>query len=82
MTSKFGFKDHAYFNTHHTRQSIAADPLIKSCSNGMDHELFPEAKVNIVLLNYYPDGDTTIPFLLDNESEICPDTFIRPQPPV
>ena len=65
MTSKFGFKDYAYFNTHHTRQSIAADPLIKSCSDVMD-QLFPEAKVNIVLLNYYPDGDTTIPFQLDN----------------
>ena len=80
MTVKFGFKDHAYSNTHHTRQSsIAANPPTKSCFDETD-KFFPEAKVNIVLLNYYPDGDATIPVQSDNGPEICPDTFIRPQP--
>ena len=75
MTAYFGLKDYTYSNTHHTNQPIAANPLIKSCFDEID-KLFPEAKVNTVLLNYYPDGDATIPFHSDNEPEICQDSFI------
>ena len=75
MTAYFGLKDYAYSNTYHTKQPIAANPLIKSCFDEID-KLFPEAKVNTVLLNYYPDGSATIPFHSDNEPEICQNSFI------
>ena len=65
MTAYFGLKDYAYSNTHHTKQPIVANPLIKFCFDEID-KLFPEAKVNTVLLNYYPDGDATLPFHSDN----------------
>ena len=64
-----------YFLMSNTNHPIAANPLIKSCFDEID-KLFPEAKVNTVLLNYYPDGDATIPFHSDNEPEICRDSFI------
>ena len=75
MTAYFGSKDYAYSNTHHTRQPITANPFIKSCFDRINM-LFPRAMVNTVLLNYYPDGNASIPFHSDNEHEICSDSFI------
>ena len=75
MTAYYGSKDYAYSNTHHAKYPISTNPFIKSCIDEINMT-FPGALVNTVLLNYYPDGDATIPFHSDNEFEICDDSFI------
>ena len=42
----------------------------------MLNELFPFSGINSVLVNYYPDNSSRLPFHSDNEPEICKKSYI------
>ena len=74
-TAYYGDYDYAYSTTLHVKKAITEPSFLLSCINTINH-VFPTAEVNSVLINYYPNGKSVIPFHSDNEPSICQNSFI------
>ena len=74
-TAYYGDYDYAYSTTLHVKKSIMEPSFLHSCIHTIN-QVFPTAEVNSVLINYYPNGKSVIPFHSDNEHSICQNSFI------
>ena len=74
-TAYYGDYDYAYSTTLHVKKSITETSFLSSCIKTIN-QVFPSAEVNSVLINYYPNGKSVIPFHSDNEPSICQNSSI------
>ena len=74
-TAYYGDFPYSYSYSQHPAASLSENPVIKMCLDSVN-ELFLDAELNSVLVNYYPCGASKLNFHSDNESEIDDKSFI------
>ena len=68
-TSFFGVTGYSYLGAAHKPQPIENNPIILRFFNAIN-SIFPNAKPNSVLVNFYPDLTSHIPFHSDIQQEV------------
>ena len=75
QTAFFGASSYNYSNTHHIPSPLSTNKVVQNCLS-IINDTFPNAGLNSVLINYYPDAKAMIPFHSDDEADIYNDSYI------
>ena len=74
-TAYYGNIPYNYSFSHHPAANLSENVLIKKCLDCLN-ELFSDARLNSVLINFYPCGASKLNFHSDDEIEIADESFI------
>lgn len=74
-TAYFGKHSYTYGTTTHIPQPINSNKYIEEIVKAFQSQ-FPDSCFNSVLINFYPNDCSHLPFHSDNEQDICNDSFI------